>query len=311
MVIQGPYSLATGQFSIPLVTPPPAQVLQALVGEQRAALVDALMSGGAPLPAGCFGPAPSLPLLPPGFDATSAAALVQALRGASPFGPAALGAGLPGLPPGIGGAGGAPPYLTDLRALLGQPASGAMSTRDASQVLLQNFEQCSQGGKFGPSITKSSLEKVVASDTASPELKAAANTFLNNPQALEVIGKAHKDGPTGGVTRGDLNTVLSPGNSTLGGLDALNPANLVPGSEQHALATLRKHWDQVGTGKFGTASRGDLQRILGSDSAPPELKQAVAQVLGTPGLFDRLQGAQRDVPFGISKADVNTALAGG
>ena len=255
--------------------------------------------GGLPLPSG-------------NFDPGAAAALIQMMRGQSPFGPGALGGAGGGFAPDLLGGyvpgPGSPfaQYFQGLEGLGRLPAGEGMSVREASAVLQQNFEQCSENGKFGKSITKKSLENAIASDTTSPEVKAAANAFLNNPQALEVITKAHSDGPSSGMTKGDLNTVLSPGNRTLDGLDALNPNNLPPGSQAHAIAEIRKHWDQVGTGKFNTASKSDLERVLSSDSAPPELKEAVNQVLNTPGLYERLKG-----PFGISVGDLNKAMSPG
>lgn len=253
-----------------------------------------------------------LPLPYGNFDPSAAAALIQMMRGQSPFGPGALGMPSGGFSPELMGGympgAGSPfaQYFQGLEGLGRLPAGEGMSVREASSVLQQNFEQVSENGKFGQSITKKSLENAVASDTTSPEVKAAANAFLNNPQALEVITKAHGDGPSGGMTKGDLNTVLSPGNHTLDGLDGLNPNNLPPGSQAHAIAEIRKHWDQVGTGKFNSASKSDLERVLASDSAPPELKEAVNQVLNTPGLYERLKG-----PFGISLGDLNKAMSPG
>lgn len=193
----------------------------------------------------------------------------------------------------------------------GRPAG--MDTRTACDVLSKNFDQVATG-KF-KSIDKGSLEKIVASNDASPELKMAANTLLNNPAAIDQIAGAHKDCLAKGITKGDLNTVLSPGNTTLDGIESTAAGNHPPGSFEESVAVLRKHWDRAASGKFKTVDKGSLDKIVSSNDAPPELKAAANAILNNPSWLGTISGAHQDGPFigegRISLGDLNTVMSPG
>jgi hypothetical protein len=259
---------------------------------------------GAPqVPGGFF---PAAPGGGPGFCATPAvdpnlAAIQQAVQAAQQFCPAAAAQGCApaGAAPGAAGAG------------------GAMSPQQAAAVLDKHWDKIATGKC--KTVDKEQLEEVVASGWAPPELKLAANTLLNTPNAVEQIAGAHDDGPFAqGMTRKDLNTVLSPGDTTLApapGWSVGGPGAGfgLPQDVQSAAAVLKRHWDDVGTGKCKSADADQLREIVASGSASPALKAACNLLLNSPGLVERLAGAHDDGPFaqGITEKDLNTIMSPG
>ena len=106
-------------------------------------------------------------------------------------------------------------------------APGSMDLRTAATVLQKNWDKVKLGDGGTPLLgllglnkttTKDKLKEIVASDSASPELKAACNAILNTPGAFEKISSAYnekiglkKEIGGGNFSSGDLNTFLSPG----------------------------------------------------------------------------------------------------
>lgn len=195
-------------------------------------------------------------------------------------------------------------------------AGGAMSTHQAAAVLDKHWDKVATGKC--KTVGKEQLEDVVASNWAPPELKLAANTLLNTPNAVDQIAGAHKDGPfANGMTKKDINTVLSPGDTTLSPAPGWSVGGAgagfgMPQDIQSAAAVLKRHWDDVGTGKMKTADEDQLRDIIASNSAPPALKAACNLLLNS-GAVDRIAGAHDDGPFarGISEKDLNTIMSPG
>lgn len=188
-----------------------------------------------------------------------------------------------------------------------------MDTRTACEVLKKHFDSAATG-KF-KTVDEESLRDVIASDDAPAELKQAANTLLNNPTALGQIQGAHADGLANGITMADLNTVTSPGNTTLDGIDAGAIGNLPAGSQQQASAILLKHFDTAASGKFKSIDEDSLRDIISSESAPAELKWAANQFLNNPAWLGSTAGAHADGPFlggqAITRRDLNAVLSPG
>jgi hypothetical protein len=301
--------------SLPWIVPgQPAPVQEALL-ETVQAIVDAFVlgqaQGGLPIPALQAGP---LPAPAPGFDAAGAAQDILRRMIAARQGPG--GCWAPGMPAEL-------PRFPDAFAAgpIGgcEAPGGEMSVRDAAGVLAQHWDQVATGKH--KTVNKGDLEKVVTSDSASPELKAAANTLLNNPQSISVIAGAHKDMPFpffpegDTITKNDINKVVSPGDTTLNGIDPGSGPLPEIDSPADAAAILKKHWDQAGTGKFKTVDKDRLEQLVASNDAPPELKAAANAILRN-GWLDQMAHAREEpspfMPHGaISEADLNTLTSPG
>ena len=209
----------------------------------------------------------------------------------------------------------------------GLQADRATEVHNAAAVLDRHWDKVGTGKN--KVADKDRLRDIVASDWAPPELKGACNTILNTPGAFEEITSAHSSGsgPFGsGISQGDLNTVQSPGNTSISN----GPGSGAPGicgggvsgvaqdgamDTRQAADVLRRNWDKVGTGKDKVCDQNRLRDIVASDWAPPELKAAANAILNTPGAYQTLTSAHGsgDGPFGqgISSGDLNTVLSPG
>lgn len=179
-----------------------------------------------------------------------------------------------------------------------------MSTERAANVLNQNFDKVSGGAE---TFDRGDLRRVANDPNSSPELRQAARTVLNDPQAMNRLdtGDSRSRGGNemadGRISKGDLTAV--------GG--AVAPPQ--PMTTERASQVLNQNFNQV-SGGAETFTRDDLSRVANDSSKSPELRQAAQFVLDNPGSMSKLDNAdarfrgKNEATDGrISKGDVNAA----
>lgn len=180
----------------------------------------------------------------------------------------------------------------------------SMSTERASQVLNQNFDKLTGGAEnFG----RGDLVRVANDPNSSAELRQAARTVLNDPQAMSRLdtGDSRSRGGNeladGRISKGDLTSV--------GG--AVAPVQ--PMTTERAAQVLGQNFDAISGGKE-TITRDDLSRIANDPGKSPELRQAAQFLLDNPGSVIKLDNAdarfrgKNEATDGrISKGDLTAA----
>jgi hypothetical protein len=174
-------------------------------------------------------------------------------------------------------------------SFLAQP----MSTERAVNVLNQNFDQVSGGAE---TLNRSDLRRIANDPNSSPELRQAARTVLNDPQAMKKLDTADSRSQGGNemadgrFSKGDLTTV--------GGAGA-PPQSM---STERAAQVLNQNFDKV-SGGSQTIDRGDLRRIANDPNSSPELRQAARTVLNDPQAMNKLDTADSRSRGGSEMAD--------
>lgn len=156
-----------------------------------------------------------------------------------------------------------------------------MSTERASQVLNQNFDKLSGGAEtFG----RGDLVRVANDPNSSSELRQAARSVLNDPQAMSRLDAADSRSRGGNeladgrISKGDLTAVGGP------------VATVQPMTTERAAQVLNQNFDSVSGGKE-TITRDDLSRVANDPSKSPELRQAAQFLLDNPGSVIKLDNA--------------------
>jgi|GEM_PF-5993753 len=166
---------------------------------------------------------------------------------------------------------------------IGSNTSGVEQEQAALQTLTENWDDLN--GR--DSITSlDDLTKFATDPNAAPDVRQAAQFYIDNPERFEELDIAAKGGS--GDEKVSIGDIRAREQVLLSELNAAeNPEGAESDGELDALSALVGQWDEL-NGRDSIVSLDDLRKLAADENADPALRQAAGFYIGNPDKFEAL-----------------------